>query len=75
MYALLLIFGLLCAPVALWAYDMPAAAGFAGLYVVLSLPSIYLVIRLAIKTKSLPVLAGGPGLSWAGKRYGSGAAK
>ena len=70
MLAIALMLGMLVAPFALWMSGYNALAGFVGLYVALSLPSIIKVFYLAITHREWPKIVGGPSFTWAGRSIG-----
>ena len=71
MLAFALMLGLLAAPFVLWAIGLEGLAILVGVFVALSVPSMIYVTYLAIKTRTLPKITGGPSIEiWPGKRIG-----
>ena len=70
MLAFALMAGMLAIPFVLWAVGMTGLAVFVGVFVALSVPSMIYVLYLAIKTRMMPQITGGPSITWAGKRIG-----
>ncbi len=67
---LFLIIGMIALPFILWFIGLTELAGFVGLYVIFSIPSFVMVVRMRIKDGQWPKMAGGPGITLGGKRYG-----
>ncbi|MBI2121060.1 MAG: hypothetical protein HYT94_05565 [Parcubacteria group bacterium] len=66
----LLLAVILALPFVLWVTGHHKFAGFIGLYVLFTIPSIIAVIRMAIKDGAWPKIVGGPSITLGKKRIG-----
>ena len=72
MIAFALMLAMLATPAVFWFAGLEAAAVYTGLFVICCVPSMIYVCYLSIKTRSWPRISGGPGITFAGRRFGSG---